>query len=164
MHIYNDIYACIDNKLELIDKLEKEYSISAKQIFNTDRSNKDSLIYELLHFLLAITEHEKTNEIQCTVFSAVTKKTMTADMIDSLKINVNHDIPFHSLQLFILSDIKSKKTYYDGISYELYKLFESLGNNMTYTATNTYEAVKVKNQHLEKMADIIVSMFTREII
>ena len=163
MCAFNNVYTYINDKLELIDKLEKEHNISAKQIFNTNKSNKETLEYELLHFLLSITKYEKTTETQCAVFSAITKENMTKDKIDALKKIANHDIPFYSLQLFILSDMKNKKTYYDGISHELFKLFENLGNNIIYTASNTYKAVKIKNQHIERMAEIIVTMFTQEI-
>lgn len=162
MNSIKELIAYIDNEFNHIDILEKEYGLSAKKLFNTNNSNCDVLLNELLTFLLLITKDSAINELQLSVFSAVTKENMTADIIDTLKQNVNPDITFCSLQLFILADLKNNQTYYDGLSYELFGLYKKLGDLMAYTSTNIHEAAKIKNQYLEKMIDIIVSLFTQD--
>ena len=149
MSSIKELIAYIDNEFNHIDILEKEYGLSAKKLFNTNNSNCDVLLNELLTFLLLITKDSAINELQLSVFSAVTKENMTADIIDTL-------------QLFILADLKNNQTYYDGLSYELFGLYKKLGDLMAYTSTNIHEAAKIKNQYLEKMIDIIVSLFTQD--
>ena len=157
------LFSQIENELNHIDILEKEYDLSAKKFFKTSNSNYNVLLDELLNFLLSITKNSTTNELQLSVFSAVAKENMTADIINLLKQNVNPDITFYSLQLCIFADLKNNLTYYDGSSHKLFSLYEKLGNLMTYTSTNTNEAAKIKNQYLEKMVDIIISLFLQDI-
>ena len=149
----------IDSEFEFIGNLEKKYGTSAKKIFNATRSNCDILLYELLQFLLSIIENEQTNEMQCGLFSLILKTNITVDVLESLKQSIDHDIPFYSLQLFIIADKDTNKTFYNGVTQGLFKLFENLGNLMINFTNNKSESTKIKDIYLNQMSEIITNNF-----
>ena len=68
------LFSQIENELNHIDILEKEYDLSAKKFFRTSNSNYDVLLDELLNFLLSITKIPQQTNYNYLCFLQLQKK------------------------------------------------------------------------------------------